>query len=175
MSTKTFRLPDLGEGLTEATLMHWLVEVGDAIEIDQPIAEVETAKSVVEVPSPFAGTVAVLHGAEGELLLVGAPFVEVGDADGVAESASSDSVDVEAEAYRAEEQAGSGNVLIGFGTKEAHTGGRKRRPRGTGPGWLRHARSAGSLNPRRRRLGLLPCGRRSSGSSPTTAVSTCTR
>ena len=53
--------------------------------VDQPIAEVETAKSVVEVPSPFAGTVAVLHGAEGELLLVGAPFVEVGDPDGAAE------------------------------------------------------------------------------------------
>ena len=111
--------------------MRWLVAVGDTIVIDQPIAEVETAKSVVEVPSPFAGTVAVLHGAEGELLLVGAPFVEVGDPDGAAESAdAAESAGVEAEAYRAEEQAGSGNVLIGFGTKEAHTGGRKRRPRG---------------------------------------------
>ncbi len=129
MSTKTFRLPDLGEGLTEATLMRWLVAVGDAIVIDQPIAEVETAKSVVEVPSPFAGTVAVLHGAEGELLLVGAPFVEVGDPDAAAGPAG-DSPGVEAEAYRTEEKAGSGNVLIGFGTKEAHTGGRKRRPRG---------------------------------------------
>ena len=78
MSAKIFRLPDLGEGLTEATLMRWLVAVGDTIAVDQPIAEVETAKSVVEVPSPFGGTVAVLHGAEGELLLVGAPFVEVG-------------------------------------------------------------------------------------------------
>src|SRR3954452_249132 len=75
--TKLFRLPDLGEGLTEATLMRWLVAVGDTVKVDQPIAEVETAKSVVEVPSPFGGTVAMLHGAEGELLLVGAPFVEV--------------------------------------------------------------------------------------------------
>ena len=86
MSAQVFRLPDLGEGLTEATLMRWLVAVGDTIVVDQPIAEVETAKSVVEVPSPFAGTVAVLHGAEGELLLVGAPFVEVGGADAVAGS-----------------------------------------------------------------------------------------
>ena len=81
MTAKMFRLPDLGEGLTEATLMRWLVAVGDTIAVDQPIAEVETAKSVVEVPSPFAGTVGVLHGAEGELLLVGAPFVEVAEPD----------------------------------------------------------------------------------------------
>lgn len=135
MSTKTFRLPDLGEGLTEATLMRWLVAVGDTIQVDQPIAEVETAKSVVEVPSPFAGTVAVLHGAEGELLLVGAPFVEVGDQDAAPEAPdAAGSPGVEAEAYREEERAGSGNVLIGYGTKEAHTGGRKRRPRGVPAG-----------------------------------------
>ena len=128
MTAKMFRLPDLGEGLTEATLMRWLVAVGDTISVDQPIAEVETAKSVVEVPSPFAGTVGVLHGAEGELLLVGAPFVEVAEPDDG--TTLSDSPGAEAEAYRAEEQAGSGNVLIGFGTKEAHVGGRTRRPRG---------------------------------------------
>jgi 2-oxoisovalerate dehydrogenase E2 component (dihydrolipoyl transacylase) len=56
--TKVFLLPDLGEGLTEAELVNWLVAVGDEIRVDQPIAEVETAKSVVEVPSPYAGTVA---------------------------------------------------------------------------------------------------------------------
>ena len=77
MSAQVFRLPDLGEGLTEAALIKWLVAVGDVVRVDQPIAEVETAKSVVEVPSPFAGTVAVLHGAEGETLVVGAPLVEV--------------------------------------------------------------------------------------------------
>jgi 2-oxoisovalerate dehydrogenase E2 component (dihydrolipoyl transacylase) len=57
-----FALPDLGEGLTEAELVSWFVAEGDAVAVDQPVAEVETAKSVVEVPSPFAGTVAVLHG-----------------------------------------------------------------------------------------------------------------
>ena len=62
MSTRTFLLPDLGEGLTEAELVTWLVAVGDEIRVDQPVAEVETAKSLVEVPSPFAGTVAQLHG-----------------------------------------------------------------------------------------------------------------
>ncbi|MDQ0735977.1 dihydrolipoamide acetyltransferase family protein [Arthrobacter agilis] len=72
-----FALPDLGEGLTEAELVSWLVAEGDAVAVDQPIAEVETAKSVVEVPSPFAGTVAVLHGRPGEVLDVGAPFLSV--------------------------------------------------------------------------------------------------
>ncbi|WP_347876203.1 biotin/lipoyl-containing protein, partial [Arthrobacter agilis] len=72
-----FALPDLGEGLTEAELVSWLVAEGDTVAVDQPVAEVETAKSVVEVPSPFAGTVAVLHGRPGEVLDVGAPFLSV--------------------------------------------------------------------------------------------------
>ena len=75
--TKVFLLPDLGEGLTEAELVNWLVSVGDEIRVDQPIAEVETAKSMVEVPSPYAGTVAVLHGQPGQTLDVGKPLISV--------------------------------------------------------------------------------------------------
>jgi pyruvate/2-oxoglutarate dehydrogenase complex dihydrolipoamide acyltransferase (E2) component len=75
--TKVFLLPDLGEGLTEAELVNWLVAVGDEIRVDQPIAEVETAKSVVEVPSPYAGTVAELHGEPGQTLDVGKPLISV--------------------------------------------------------------------------------------------------
>ncbi len=74
---KVFLLPDLGEGLTEAELVNWLVAVGDEIRVDQPIAEVETAKSMVEVPSPYAGTVAVLHGEPGQTLDVGKPLISV--------------------------------------------------------------------------------------------------
>src|SRR5512141_3374043 len=74
---KVFLLPDLGEGLTEAELVNWLVAVGDEIRVDQPIAEVETAKSMVEVPSPYAGTVAVLHGEPGQTLAVGKPLISV--------------------------------------------------------------------------------------------------
>ncbi|WP_394248310.1 dihydrolipoamide acetyltransferase family protein [Arthrobacter pityocampae] len=85
---QVFALPDLGEGLTEAELVSWLVAEGDTVAVDQPIAEVETAKSVVEVPSPFAGTVAVLHGRPGQVLDVGAPFLSVrpegGEAAGIA-------------------------------------------------------------------------------------------
>lgn len=132
MSNLVFRLPDLGEGLTEAELVRWIVQVGDEIVVDQPIAEVETAKSIVEVPSPFAGTVAVLHGEEGQTLDVGSPFLEVADpASPLAasdEPAAAGEVAVEHEAYREEERAGSGNVLIGYGTKERKGTGRTRKP-----------------------------------------------
>jgi 2-oxoisovalerate dehydrogenase E2 component (dihydrolipoyl transacylase) len=120
MGNQIFRLPDLGEGLTEAALIRWLVAPGDTVRVDQPIAEVETAKSVVELPSPFAGTVAALHGTEGDTLAVGAPLLEVTDAAGAV------AADVEKEAYRQEERAGSGNVLIGYGTS-GHSGGTRRR------------------------------------------------
>ncbi|WP_285240470.1 dihydrolipoamide acetyltransferase family protein [Pseudarthrobacter sp. MEB009] len=107
-----FLLPDLGEGLTEAELVNWLVSVGDEIRVDQPIAEVETAKSVVEVPSPYAGTVAVLHGEPGQTLDVGKPLISVSPGG----AASLKPAEAEANTYREEEMAGSGNVLIGYGT-----------------------------------------------------------
>ncbi len=135
MSTQTFHLPDLGEGLTEALLVRWIVEIGETIVTDQPIAEVETAKSIVELPSPYAGTVLVRHGAEGEQILTGAPVIEIddgtgdgnndGDSDG--DAAGAGASNSEHEAYRAEEQAGSGNVLIGYGTGAGPTKGRRRR------------------------------------------------
>jgi 2-oxoisovalerate dehydrogenase E2 component (dihydrolipoyl transacylase) len=77
MATKDFLLPDLGEGLTEGEIVSWLVAVGDTVEIDQPVAEIETAKAVVEVPSPFAGTVTALHGAAGEEVEVGTPLLTI--------------------------------------------------------------------------------------------------
>ncbi|MEU4695214.1 dihydrolipoamide acetyltransferase family protein [Actinoplanes sp. NPDC023714] len=109
----TFVLPDLGEGLTEAEIVRWLVAEGDVIEIDQPVVEVETAKAVVEVPSPHAGRVATRHVPEGATLDVGAPLITVAALD----------------TYTEEERAGSGNVLIGYGTSPAAGGTRKRRPR----------------------------------------------
>jgi pyruvate dehydrogenase E2 component (dihydrolipoamide acetyltransferase) len=142
-TTRVFRLPDLGEGLTEAGLVQWLVQVGDTIRTDQAIAEVETAKSVVELPSPYAGVVVALHGAPGDTIDVGAPVLEVADPDASAdprflsersETKDAAAPDVEKEAYRAEERAGSGsgNVLIGYGTTERAASGR-RRARRTGP------------------------------------------
>lgn len=125
--TKVFLLPDLGEGLTEAELVSWLVSVGDEIRIDQPIAEVETAKSMVEVPSPYAGTVAELHGEPGQTLDVGKPLISVTPVGGTVAKPA----EVTAETYREEEKAGSGNVLIGYGTPGGTATARRTRPRRT--------------------------------------------
>ncbi|MET4058783.1 2-oxoisovalerate dehydrogenase E2 component (dihydrolipoyl transacylase) [Arthrobacter sp. UYP6] len=141
MSMRTFLLPDLGEGLTEAELVTWLVAVGDEIRVDQPVAEVETAKSLVEVPSPFAGTVAQLHGEAGQTLDVGRPLISVSPAGAaaaapepvlpVSSAPAPGNSDPDGEAYRQEEKAGSGNVLIGYGTPGGHAVARRtRRPRG---------------------------------------------
>ena len=75
MPTRDFLLPDLGEGLEEAEIGHWLVSEGDVVALNQPLVEVETAKATVEVPSPFAGTIVKLHADEGETLKVGAALV----------------------------------------------------------------------------------------------------
>ncbi|MDQ0679323.1 2-oxoisovalerate dehydrogenase E2 component (dihydrolipoyl transacylase) [Arthrobacter pascens] len=81
---KEFRLPDLGEGLTESEILSWKVGVGDTVSLNQVIAEVETAKAVVELPSPFAGVITALHEQPGSIVEVGKPIVsfEVADDDG---------------------------------------------------------------------------------------------
>ncbi|MFI6626597.1 dihydrolipoamide acetyltransferase family protein [Streptomyces sp. NPDC050528] len=97
-----FKLPDLGEGLTEAEIVRWLVEVGDVVAIDQPVVEVETAKAMVEVPCPYGGVVTARYGEEGTELPVGSPLLTV--------AVGAPASDVEAETE------GSGNVLVGYGT-----------------------------------------------------------
>jgi len=110
-----FRLPDLGEGLTEAEIVRWLVKVGDVVAVDQPVVEVETAKAMVEVPCPYEGVVTARFGEEGMELPVGAPLLTV--AVGAPEEASAES---------------SGNVLVGYGTSAAPA--RRRRVRTPRPG-----------------------------------------
>ncbi|HEU5034623.1 MAG TPA: dihydrolipoamide acetyltransferase family protein [Mycobacteriales bacterium] len=70
-----FKLPDLGEGLTEGEILKWFVQPGDEVTLNQPIVEVETAKAAVEIPSPYAGVVTALHHAEGETVDVGSPII----------------------------------------------------------------------------------------------------
>ena len=72
---RDFKLPDLGEGLTEGEILQWLVAVGDEVALNQPIVEVETAKAAVEVPSPFAGVVTALHHQAGEVVDVGSVII----------------------------------------------------------------------------------------------------
>ena len=74
MPERVFPLPDLGEGLEEAVVSAWLVAEGDAVELNQPFVEIETAKATVEVPAPFAGTISKIHVGAGETLAVGAPL-----------------------------------------------------------------------------------------------------
>src|SRR6201995_2026465 len=109
-----FLLPDLGEGLEEAEIIEWRVQVGDQVTIDQAVVEVETAKAAVEVPVPFAGTVTALHADPGATVAVGQPLVSVDPAAQPAEQ-------------------GSGNVLIGYGTP-AGTSTRRQRARRRRPG-----------------------------------------
>jgi 2-oxoisovalerate dehydrogenase E2 component (dihydrolipoyl transacylase) len=71
-----FKLPDLGEGLSEAEVLRWHVQVGDRIEVDAPMLSVETAKAVVEVPSPVSGTITALHAQPGDRIEIGAPLIE---------------------------------------------------------------------------------------------------
>ena len=76
-----YKLPDVGEGLTEAEIVSWHVKVGDEVKINDIVVEIETAKSIVELPSPFAGTVTALLVPEGETVPVGTPIIAIGAAD----------------------------------------------------------------------------------------------
>ncbi|MBD0745946.1 dihydrolipoamide acetyltransferase family protein [Streptomyces sp. CBMA152] len=111
-----FKLPDLGEGLTEAEIVRWLVAVGDVVAIDQPVVEVETAKAMVEVPCPYGGVVTARFGEEGTELPVGAPLLTVAVGEPSAEAAEAESSEY------------SGNVLVGYGTGEAVRRRRRVRP-----------------------------------------------
>ncbi|CAM5493283.1 dihydrolipoamide acetyltransferase family protein [Streptomyces aurantiogriseus] len=117
-----FKLPDLGEGLTEAEIVRWLVQVGDVVAVDQPVVEVETAKAMVEVPCPYGGVVTARFGEEGTELPVGAPLLTVA----VGAPASGGSTE-------GSDTRGSGNVLVGYGTSEAPARRRRVRPARPGP------------------------------------------
>ncbi|MFJ2058767.1 dihydrolipoamide acetyltransferase family protein [Streptomyces sp. NPDC087908] len=128
-----FKLPDLGEGLTEAEIVRWLVAVGDVVAIDQPVVEVETAKAMVEVPCPYGGVVTARYGEEGTELPVGAPLLTVavggtGAPEERAEAAPGAAPTAgEGAAESAVSSEYSGNVLVGYGT--AGPAARRRRVR----------------------------------------------
>lgn len=138
---EVFRLPDVGEGLTEADVVTWHVKVGDAVAINDALVDVETAKSVVELPSPYAGVVLELHASEGDTVPVGNPLISIGAAaiarqaeaapvepaleQAVArpavEPAATDSTNDDAPAAETagEESAEAPLILVGTGPKEA--------------------------------------------------------
>ncbi|MEU0488680.1 dihydrolipoamide acetyltransferase family protein [Nocardiopsis sp. NPDC006139] len=118
----SFKLPDVGEGLVDAEILTWFVKPGDVIEVNQNICEIETAKAVVELPSPFAGTVKELLVEEGQTVDVGTVIITVDDGTGGGDDA----------AAPAEEE--REKPLVGYGEKAAATQRRaRRRPASSGP------------------------------------------
>jgi len=129
MSVKQFNLPDPGEGLLEAEIITWKVKVGDTVKVNDIIVEIETAKSLVELPVPYAGTVTALLVPEGETVPVGTPIISVddglgGDAAPVADGpaapvATSDDDEEEIEAGKLGGAAPGGRVavLVGYGPR----------------------------------------------------------
>ncbi|MBD8868165.1 dihydrolipoamide acetyltransferase family protein [Nocardioides donggukensis] len=133
-----YKLPDVGEGLTEAEIVSWKVKVGDVIEINDIVVEIETAKSLVELPSPYAGTVQALLVPEGETIPVGTPIIRVGaegeepaeepapesgGSAGAEEPASDEHVVIDTNVPPA---AGENATLVGYGPREVTA---RRRPR----------------------------------------------
>jgi pyruvate dehydrogenase E2 component (dihydrolipoamide acetyltransferase) len=114
-------LPDLGEGLTEADIVAWRVQVGDVVALNQVVVEVETAKAVVELPSPFAGTVVELLAGEGSTVAVGSPLLTIETAAG-AERAAADTGPARGQAAGGREA-----VLVGYGPAPPPASRRRRR------------------------------------------------
>jgi len=127
VSTQRFPLPDVGEGLTEAEIVEWKVKPGDVVAVNQTIVEIETAKSLVELPSPWAGTVAALLVEEGTTVDVGTPIIQVETGVAAEDPAAPAGEAPPTMAEAAESGSGSGSVLVGYGTAEAAAAGRRRR------------------------------------------------
>ena len=140
MSEEIFLLPDVGEGLTEAEIVTWKVQVGDVVTLNQPLVDIETAKATVELPSPYAGTVVALHGNVGDVLEVHKPLItfEVGGTGGApAPEAPSTPTPVKEASDKQEGSVGEGReaVLIGYGVaNEDAVVTRKHRRQGGTPG-----------------------------------------
>ncbi|MEA5658522.1 MAG: biotin/lipoyl-containing protein, partial [Cutibacterium granulosum] len=130
-------MPDPGEGLTEAEVVSWLVNPGDTVKINDVLCEVETAKSIVELPSPFAGTVHSLAADEGQTVPVGGALIVIDDGSGADDSHPGDGAD-QAGTDDAGKSGGSaaadGEEKLLVGHIPAAEGGRRRRRRGAGAG-----------------------------------------
>jgi pyruvate dehydrogenase E2 component (dihydrolipoamide acetyltransferase) len=127
MAIKQFRLPDVGEGLTEAEILQWTVAVGDEVKVNQTLVEIETAKAAVELPSPFAGVVRDLLVEVGSTVDVGTPIIAIETAD--AEPAPSAAANAKAAAAAPAEaqEAKREPVLVGYGVAHASTRRRARK------------------------------------------------
>jgi pyruvate dehydrogenase E2 component (dihydrolipoamide acetyltransferase) len=128
---RQFKLPDVGEGLTEGEILQWLVAVGDTVTVNQPLCEVETAKAAVELPSPYAGTVTELLFEAGTMVDVGTPIITIDTGNGNASAPASEPVPGEAAEPAAgliggPAPGGRTSVLVGYGPRTTEA---RRRPR----------------------------------------------
>jgi pyruvate dehydrogenase E2 component (dihydrolipoamide acetyltransferase) len=133
---REFRLPDVGEGLVDAEMLTWYVKPGDEITVNQNICEIETAKAVVELPSPYAGTVRELHVEEGQTVDVGTVIITVDDGSGGGDAgATGGAAGAAGAAAGAEEETEEREKpLVGYGEKASSTQRRaRRRPAPSGP------------------------------------------
>lgn len=121
MSEREFLLPDVGEGLTEADVVTWKVAVGDTVSLNQPLVDIETAKAVVELPSPFAGTVVRLVAGEGDTLEVGQPLLVI------------DVLGGESVTHTPEASAPRQAVLVGYGVADESATPTRRHHRASAP------------------------------------------
>ena len=131
MSEEIFLLPDVGEGLIEAEIVAWKVSVGDAVVLNQPLVDVETAKAVVELPSPFAGVIRTLHGEVGDVMEVNAPLVTFdveGDASPSRDTARAEQSDA-SDVSSAREEPRREAVLTGYGVADESVPVRRSRRR----------------------------------------------
>jgi 2-oxoisovalerate dehydrogenase E2 component (dihydrolipoyl transacylase) len=144
-----FLLPDLGEGLEEAEIIAWRVQVGDHVDVDQPIVEVETAKAAVEVPVPFAGAVAKIHAAPGAVVAVGQPLITIAADDPATEFRDPGAVTPQPATAGAGVGEASGNVLIGYGTAATSRGTTRAARRSRRAGRPVPAAAASALAPSR--------------------------
>ena len=125
-----YKLPDVGEGLVEAEIVSWKVKPGDTVKLNDTIVEIETAKSLVELPVPFAGVVKELLVPEGETVDVGTPIISV-ETESPAEALADDLVPTVPEP--AEETGGRTAVLVGYGPKTTEAKRRARKSAGPAP------------------------------------------
>jgi 2-oxoisovalerate dehydrogenase E2 component (dihydrolipoyl transacylase) len=129
MAHSEFPLPDVGEGLTEAEIVSWKVKAGDTVTVNQVLVEIETAKSLVELPSPFAGTVTAILVEEGDTVEVGTPIISVDSAGGAVEIVAPTADEAETGAIVEAPEEKSGAVLVGYGSA-GHTASRRRKSAG---------------------------------------------
>ena len=155
-----YKLPDVGEGLTEAEIVTWKVKVGDVIKVNDIVVEIETAKSLVELPSPYAGTILALLVPEGETVPVGTPIIRIGEAsEATAAAPAEPAPSTESDPYLGMAQkagqvadidmsnpaatgGGENQTLVGYGPREAAA---KRRPRRGGASPASDAGAAAQL------------------------------